>query len=135
MLTVLTTQLTTSKNWLFTSETKTINEQKNWKNYKTLNTISESVDTKVFIGATSTSITLSITGIGLIKLPISARIACTLSLSNKILQKMIINKYNKNKKRYERDQQKIKAFDKLYRKSSQYNLIDKGEYESLYNIF
>ena len=99
--------------------------KKRYKNYKTLNTILESVDSIVIIGATSTSITLSITGIGLIILPISAGIACTLSLGNKILHKLIINKYNKYKKQYERDQQTIKSFDKLYRKSLQDNIFDK----------
>ena len=91
--------------------------KKRYENYKTLNTILESVDSIVIIAATSTSITLSITGIGLIIFPISAGIACTLSLGNKILHKLIINKYNKYKKLYERYQQTIKSFDKLYRKS------------------
>ena len=109
--------------------------RKRYKNYKTLNTVLESVDSIVIIGATSTSITLSITGFGLIILPIAAGIACTLSLGNKILHKLIINKYNKYKKLYERDQNTIKSFDKLYRKSLQDNVIDKNEYESLCNIF
>ena len=109
--------------------------KKKYKNYKTLNTILESVDSIVIIAATSTSITLSITGIGLIILPISAGIACGLSLGNKVLHKLIINKYNKYKKQYERDQNTIKDFDKLYRKSLQDNVIDKTEYESLCNIF
>ena len=63
--------------------------------------------------------TLSIIGFGLIilPLPISARFACTLSLGNKVLPKLITNKDNKYKKQYERDQQTIKSFDKLYRKS------------------
>ena len=109
--------------------------KKKYENYKTLNTVLESVDTIVIIGATSTSITLSVTGIGLIVVPISAGIACTLSLGNKVLHKIIINKYNKYKKLYERDQLTIKSFDKLYRKSLQDNVIDKTEYESLCNIF
>ena len=109
--------------------------KKKYKNYKTLNTVLESVDSIVIIAATSTSITLSITGIGLIVLSISAEIACTLSLGNKVLHKLIISKYNKYKKQYERDQQTIKSFDKLYRKSLQDNIIDKNEYESLCNIF
>ena len=109
--------------------------KKTYKNYKTLNTALESVDSIIIIGATSTSITLSATGVDLIILPISAGIACTLSLSNKVLYKLIINKYNKDKKQYERDQQTIKSFDKLYRKSLQDNIIDKTEYESLCNIF
>ena len=72
--------------------------KKRFKNYKTLNKILESVDSIVIIAPTSTSITLSITGIGLIILPISAGIACGLSLGNKKLHKIIINKYNKYKK-------------------------------------
>ena len=109
--------------------------KKKYKNYKTLNTILESVDSIVIVGATSTSITLSITGIGLIILPISAGIACGLSLGNKILHKIIINKYNKYKKQYERDQQSIKSFDKLYRKCLHDNVLDKTENDSLCNIF
>ena len=68
-------------------------------------------------------------------LPTSAGIACTLSIGNKVLHKLIINKYIKYKKQYERDQQTIKSFDKLYRKSLQDNVIDKTEYDSLCSIF
>ena len=53
--------------------------KKRYKNYKTLNTILESVDSIVIITATSTSITLLVTGVGLIILPISTGIACALS--------------------------------------------------------
>ena len=109
--------------------------KKRYRNYKTLNTILESADSIVIIATTSTSITLSITGFGLIILPISAGIACASSLGNKVLHKLIINKYNKYKKQYEKDQQTIKSFDNLYKKSLQDNVIDKIEYESLCNIF
>ena len=71
--------------------------KKRYKNYKTLNKILESVDSIVIDGAISTSISLSITGVGLIILPISAGIACGLSLGNKILHKLVINKHNKYK--------------------------------------
>ena len=98
--------------------------KKRSKNYKTLNTVSESVDSIIIIRATSTSITLSVTGVGLIILPIKTAIACTLSLSNKVLHKIIINKDNKYKKQYEKDQQTSKSFDKLYKKSLQDNVID-----------
>ena len=73
--------------------------------------------------------------VDLIILPISAGIACTLSLGNKKLHKIIINKYNKIKKQHESDQQTIKSFDKFYRKSLQDNVMVKTEYESLCNIF
>ena len=106
---------------------KNIESKKKYKIYKTLNTVLESVDSFIIIAATSTSITLSVTGVGVIILPISAGIACTLSLGNKVLHKLIINKYNKYEKQYERDQKTIKSF--------QDNMIDKTEYESLCNIF
>ena len=48
---------------------------------------------------------------------------------------MIISKQNKHKKQYEKDQQTIKCFDKLYRKSLQDNLIVKNEYEAVCKIF
>ena len=44
-----------------------------------------------------------------------------------------MNKYQK--KQYERDQQAIKSFDILYRKSLQDNLFYKYEYEILCKIF
>ena len=127
--------LITLKIGLHISKIKTINQKRDKKNYKILNTKLESVDSIIIIGATSTSITLSVTGNGLILLPISAGIACTLSLDNKKLHKLIINKHNKYKKNNERDQQTNKSFDKLYRKSLQDNVIDKTEYESLCNTF
>ena len=71
----------------------------------------------------------------MIVLPISAGIACTLSLGNKVLHKLIINKYKKYEKLYERDQLTIKSFDKINRKPLQDNIIDKSENESLCNIF
>ena len=57
--------------------------KRKYKNYKILGTILESVDTIVIIGATSTSMTLSTIGIGLI-FSYSAGIACTQSLGNKV---------------------------------------------------
>ena len=80
-------------------------------------------------------ITLSITGIGLIVLPISAGNVCTLSLGNKVLLKFIINKYIKYKEQYEKDHQTIKFFDILYRKSLHDNVIDKNELKSVCEIF
>ena len=71
----------------------------------------------------------------MIVLPISAGIACTLSLGNKTLHKGNTNKYNKYKKLYERDQQTVKFFDNLYRKTLQDNIIDKIENETLCNVF
>ena len=67
--------------------------QKKHKNYKTLTSILESVDTVVTIGATTTSVTLSVTGVGLIVVPISAGIACALPLGNEVLHEIILKEY------------------------------------------
>ena len=87
------------------------------------------------IATTSSSITLSLTGIGSIAVPILTATACGLSIAIKVLYEIIINKYDKYKKQYEKDQKTIKSFDKLYRKSSQDSIIDKKEFESVCNIF
>ena len=57
------------------------------------------------------------------------------SITNKVLYEIVMQKYNKHKKQYERDHNTIKSFDKSYRKSLQENVFDKTEYESLCNIF
>ena len=109
--------------------------KKKYKKNKTITTILKSFDTFVNIATTSSSITLSLTGIGLIVIPIPTASVCDLSIGNKVLYEMIINKYNKNKKLYEKDQQTIKSFDKFHRKSLQDNIIDETEDENLCNIF
>ena len=73
---------------------KNHNRKKIYKTYKTLNTMLESIDSIVIIAAISISKTLSITGVGLTISPISAGIACTLSLGNKVLHRKTINKNN-----------------------------------------
>ena len=117
------------------SKDKNNKSEKKYKKYKPITTILKSFDTFVIIATTSSSITLSLTGIGLLVIPISTASACVFSVGNKIIYEIIINKYNKYKKQYEKDQQTIKSFDKLYRKSLQDNMIDKTEYENLCNIF
>ena len=87
-----------------------------------------------FFATTSSSITLSLTGFGLIVIPISTGIACGLSVSNKVIYEVILNKYNK-KILYEKDQKTKNSFDKLNRKSLQDIIIDKNQYESLCKIF
>ena len=71
----------------------------------------------------------------MIIIPKTAGFACTLSLGNKPLHNLILNKYKKYKILYERDQQTNKSFDNLYRNSFQDNIVDKNEHGSLSNIF
>ena len=68
-------------------------------------------------------------------IPILTSTACGLTIGNKVIYEIIKQKYNNYKKQYEKDQETIKSFDKLYRKSLQDNMIDRSEYESLCSIF
>ena len=77
--------------------------KKKYKKYKTINTILKSFDKFVIIATTSSSITLSLTGMGLIVTPISTTSACALSICNKVIDEIFINKYNKYKNQYEKD--------------------------------
>ena len=73
---------------------KNIKSKRKNKKYKTITTILKSFDTFVFIATTSSSITLSLSGVGLIVIPISITSARALPIGNKVLYEIIINKYN-----------------------------------------
>ena len=74
------------------------------KIYKTLTTKLKSFDTFVVIARTTSSITLSFTGIGLLATPIPTATACRLSIGNKVIYEQIINRNNKYKKQNEKNQ-------------------------------
>ena len=95
----------------------------------------KSFDTIAIIATTCTSIKLSLTGIGLIVIPVSTDISCGLTISNEVIYEMIMQKFNNYKKQYEKNQQTVESFDQICYKSLQGNLIDKNKYVSLYNFF
>ena len=102
--------------------------------HRTLTSIIDSVDTVVSTRALTSCATLSVTAVGIILVPISAGVSFALSLGNKGLHKMNIHKYRKNlRNQIEKGQQTAKSFKKLYKKSSQDDLLDHIEYESLCN--
>ena len=57
-----------------------------------LTTISKSSDTVVFIVTASSSITISVTRIGFIAMPISTATACGLSIGNKVEKEIVMQK-------------------------------------------
>ena len=67
------------------------------KKHKTKTTILKSFDTPVINATTSSSITFSLRGIGLIVIPISTGIACGLTISNKVIYEIIMQKDNEYK--------------------------------------
>ena len=54
--------------------------------------------------------------IGLIVIPISTATACGLSIGNKLIFEMVMEKYNSYKKQYQKAQQTKRSFDKQYKK-------------------
>ena len=73
--------------------------KKNYEKNERITTILKSFDIFVIIAATWSAIMLSLTGIGLIVIPISAATACGLSNANKVLYEIIINEYNEHQKK------------------------------------
>ena len=67
---------------------------------------------------------MSLIGFGIIVIPTSSSKACGLSIGNKEIFEIVIQKFTKYKQQHEKDQQTKKSFDKLYRKSLQDNLLD-----------
>ena len=104
------------------------------KKYKTLTTKLQSFDTIVTIATTTSFITLSLTGIGLIAIPISTATACGLLIDNNVIYGIVMQKQNNYKKKYEKDQQTIVSFDKVYKKSLEDNICVKREYDALCNF-
>ena len=72
--------------------------KKKYKKCKTIATILKTFDTFVIIATTSSSITLSLSGNGLIVIPISTASYCALPVGNKVVYEIILKNYNKNKK-------------------------------------
>ena len=64
---------------------------------KKLTSISQSLGTVVIIGATTIFVTLSVNGVDLVVVPISAGIAQLLSFGNKVIHNLTINKQTKYK--------------------------------------
>ena len=64
-------------------------------------TLLKSIDTFDNIATTSNFITLVLTRIGLLVLPISAATVCGLSICNKVIFEIVMQKYNKYNKQYQ----------------------------------
>ena len=115
-----------------------INRKSNAKKYEKIPTKLKSFGTIGIIATTSSSITLSLTGIVFIVIPISTATACGILIGDKVLYGINMQKYNKYKEQYQKHHQTDKSFDRLFRKGSQDNPLDKKELESLsknFNIY
>ena len=88
--------------------------KKKYKKYKMITTIIKPFDTIVIIATTTSSITLSLTGIGLTAIPISTALACGLSIGNKVIYEIIVNKYQNLQKNNMKEINKLLNLSIIY---------------------
>ena len=79
-----TTSIINTKEMIPCFKDKNPNSKMIYKNLKTLTSKLQSVDTTVNFGATTKSVTFSVTGVSLMVVPISAGFACAPSLGDKV---------------------------------------------------
>ena len=74
--------------------------KKKSKQYKIINCLIQSIDGVSVLGVSSTCVTLSVTGVGLIVVPIASGIGAGLCIISKILNEYLKRKEQHNKKKY-----------------------------------
>ena len=103
-------------------------EENKYKNeytkYKLINNIINSIDGLLLIGTTSASVTLSITGLGIITVPITAGVGCATGILVKICSSFLKKKEQKDKLKYTIIQKTLDDFRQLFTTSLKDNHID-----------
>ena len=107
------------------------NYKKKSKVYKLTNCLIQSFDGVVLLGVSSTAITLSVTGVGLIVVPIASGIGAGVSIISKILNEYLKRKEQPNIKKYTLAGGTLHDYQKLHSKCLEDNKIDLNEYNNL----
>ena len=114
-------------------------EEKKYKQkynkYKLINNLINSLDGIIVIGTTSASISLSITGVGIIVVPIAAGVGCTTGILVKICSSYLKKKDQNYKLKYTIIQKTLDDFRQLYVTSLKDNHIDEKEYHRFVTQF
>ena len=114
-------------------------EEKKYKQkynkYKLINNLINSLDGIIVIGTTSASISLSITGVGIIVVPIAAGVGCTTGILVKICSSYLKKKEQNYKLKYTIIQKTLDNFRQLYVASLKDNCIDEKEYHRFVTQF
>ena len=114
-------------------------EEKKYKQkytkYKLINNLINSLDGIIVIGTTSASVTLSITGVGIIVVPIAAGFGCTTGILVKICSSYLKKKEQNYKLKYAIIQKTLEDFRQLYITSLKDNHIDEKEYQRFVTQF
>ena len=114
-------------------------EEKKYKQkynkYKLINKLINSLDGIIVIGTTSASVTLSITGVGIIVVPIAAGVGCTTGILVKICSSYLKKKEQNYKIKYAIIQKTFEDFRQLYTASLKDNCVDEKEYQRFVTQF
>ena len=114
-------------------------EEKKYKQkytkYKLINNLINSLDGIIVIGTTSTSISLSITGVGIKVVPIAAGVGCATGILVKICSSYLKKKEKHCKLKYAIIRKTLQDFRQLYTTSLKDNYVDEKEYQQFVTQF
>ena len=105
--------------------------KKKSKQYKLINCLIQSVDGVSILVVSSTCVTLSITGVGLVVVPVASGIGAGLCIISKLLGEYLKRKEQHNLKKYTLAGRTLHDFCKLHSKCLEDNKIDLNEYNKL----
>ena len=105
--------------------------KKKSKQYKLINCLIQSIDGVSLLGVSSTAITLSVTGVGLIVVPIASGIGAGVSIISKIPNEYLKRKEQHKFKKYTLAGRTLHDYQKLHSKCLEDNKIDLNEYNKL----
>ena len=105
--------------------------KKKSKQYKLINCSIQSVDGVSILAVSSTCVTLSITGVGLVVVPVASGIGAGLCIISKFLGEYLKRKEQHNLKKYTLAGRTLHDFCKLHSKCLEDNKIDLNEYNKL----
>ena len=109
--------------------------KKNNTKCKLINNIINSTDGLIIIGTTSTSVTLSITGVGIIVVPITAGVGCATGILVKICSSYLKKKEQNYKLKYAIIQKTLDDFRQLFTTSLKDNHIDEKEHHRFVYLY
>ena len=105
--------------------------KKKSKTYKIINDLIQSIDGVSVLAVSSTCVTLSVTGVGLVVVPIASRIGAGLCIISKIAGEYLKRKEQHNTKKYTLAGTTLHDYQKLHSKCLEDNKIDLNEYNKL----
>ena len=105
--------------------------KKKSKTYKILNGLIQSIDGVSVLAVSSTCVTLSVTGVGLVVVPIASGIDAGLCIISKIAGEYLKRKEQHNIKKNTLAGRTLNDFCKLHSKCLEVNKIDLNEYNKL----